>query len=340
MTPWWHQLPARFGVGRFADSQGQRFIGAVAARGVRDITDMVTELDGANATSMPSVIACFDRLLPMIDDAVAQGKGHWRQWEDLQPLSPLDPTVDVFSVLQVGANYREHVIDLALAHTELAPGEELEEARTRVAEMMDKRAAEGTPYVFVGLPAAITGPYTDVTIPSYGEKADWELELVAVIGKPGFRIPREAALDHVGAYTIGNDMTLRGEVFRQDMPAMGTDWFRAKNPPGFLPLGPWLVPAAYVGNPSSLRLRLALNGEVMQDASTEDMLFDVARLVSEVSVVTQLRPGDIILTGSPAGNGMAHGRLLRHGDLMESTITGLGMQRTRVIGPDDITTSI
>jgi 2-keto-4-pentenoate hydratase/2-oxohepta-3-ene-1,7-dioic acid hydratase in catechol pathway len=257
------------------------------------------------------------------------------RWEDVQPLSPLDPTTDAFSVFQVGANYREHVIEIALAHTELAPGEDAEQARSRVAEMMDKRAAEGTPYIFIGLPAAITGPYADVTLSSYGGKPDWELELVAVIGKPGRQVPIEDALDHVCAYTIGNDMTLREQVFRQDMPAMGTDWFRAKNPPGFLPLGPWLVPADHVGDPGCLQLQLTLNGQVMQAASTEDMLFDVARLVSEISVVTPLRPGDIVLTGSPAGNGMAHGRLLREGDVMESTITGLGSQRTSVIGPAD-----
>ncbi|NUR90585.1 MAG: fumarylacetoacetate hydrolase family protein, partial [Nonomuraea sp.] len=105
----------------------------------------------------------------------------------------------------------------------------------------------------------------------------------------------------------------------------GTDWFRGKNAPGFLPLGPWLVPSEFVGGP--LRITLTVNGETFQDESTEDMLFDVAALVSAASEIVRLEPGDLVLTGSPAGNGMAVGRFLRDGDVMEGTITGLGVQR-------------
>jgi len=112
---------------------------------------------------------------------------------------------------------------------------------------------------------------------------------------------------------------------------MGTDWFRAKNAPGFLPLGPYLVPSVFVGDPMDVRLTLRLNGEVMQDELAKDMLFGVAALISHASKTAPLLPGDLLLTGSPAGNGMHHGRLLRDGDVMESTITGLGVQRTRCV---------
>jgi 2-keto-4-pentenoate hydratase/2-oxohepta-3-ene-1,7-dioic acid hydratase in catechol pathway len=93
------------------------------------------------------------------------------------------------------------------------------------------------------------------------------------------------------------------------------------------------VPAEFVGDPMDLRVTLRLNGDVMQDESTKDMLFGVAALVSAASRVTPLLPGDLVLTGSPAGNGMHHGRLLRAGDVMESTITGLGLQRTTCVAP-------
>jgi 2-keto-4-pentenoate hydratase/2-oxohepta-3-ene-1,7-dioic acid hydratase in catechol pathway len=188
--------------------------------------------------------------------------------------------------------------------------------------------------VFIGLPSAITGPYDDVVLPSWCAQPDWELELTAVIGAPAHRVSPEEALRHVAGYTIANDLTARDLVFRPDMREIGTDWLRAKNAPGFTPLGPYLVPAEFVADPSDLRLTLKLNGETMQDESTEDMIFDVARVVSYASQTTTLLPGDLVLTGSPAGNGVHHGRLLRDGDVMESTITGLGVQRTRCVAEE------
>jgi 2-keto-4-pentenoate hydratase/2-oxohepta-3-ene-1,7-dioic acid hydratase in catechol pathway len=195
---------------------------------------------------------------------------------------------------------------------------------------MEARKANGSPYMFIGLPSAVTGPYDQVTLPSYSTKHDWELELAAVIGTPAFRVTPDEALDHVAAYVIANDLTTRDAVFRRDMPEIGSDWFRSKNAPGFLPLGPWLIPAAFVGDPQQLQLQLKLNGEVKQDAVATDMLFSVAELVSAASQTARLTPGDLILTGSPAGNGAHWGRLLRDGDRMESTITGLGQQSTVV----------
>jgi 2,4-diketo-3-deoxy-L-fuconate hydrolase len=118
------------------------------------------------------------------------------------------------------------------------------------------------------------------------------------------------------------------------MPAIGTDWLRSKNAPGFTPLGPWIVPAESTADPGDLRVTLKLNGETMQDESTKDMLFGVARLVSYISRTSQLLPGDLVLTGSPAGNGIHWGRLLRDGDVMEGSITGLGVQRTRCVAEE------
>ncbi|MFE2456581.1 fumarylacetoacetate hydrolase family protein [Streptomyces sp. NPDC059402] len=241
--------------------------------------------------------------------------------------APVEPR----QVFQSGANYRQHVIDLHVAHR--APGDDRPEAerRAEAAEIMDRRAAEDLPYVFIGLPSAITGPYDDVVLPAWAEKPDWELELAAVVGRPAHRVSVEEALDHVAGYTIANDLTDRATVFRRDMPRIGTDWLRSKNAPGFTPLGPWIVPAGSVGDTADLRLTLKLNGETMQDESTGDMIFDVARMVSYASQTARLLPGDLVLTGSPAGNGMHRGRLLRDGDVMDAAITGLGAQRTRCV---------
>ncbi|MGO4588963.1 fumarylacetoacetate hydrolase family protein [Paenarthrobacter sp. 2TAF44] len=238
-------------------------------------------------------------------------------------LAPVEPA----QVLQTGANYRKHVIDLAVAHRDA--GQDAEEVRAKTAAMMDQRAGQGTPYFFIGLPTAIASATDDLTLPAYSKSHDWELELAAVIGREAFRVSPEEALEYVFGYTMVNDITTREYVFRKDMPAIGSDWYRAKNAPGFLPTGPLLVPAKFFGDPQDVQVTLKLNGKAMQDESTQDMIFGVAKLVSEASQTMPLRPGDLVLTGSPAGNGQHWGRLLQDGDVMEGTITGLGTQLIR-----------
>jgi 2-keto-4-pentenoate hydratase/2-oxohepta-3-ene-1,7-dioic acid hydratase in catechol pathway len=191
--------------------------------------------------------------------------------------------------------------------------------------------------VFIGLASAICGPDDNVVLPDIGTQHDWELELGVVIGREAYRVSTEDALSHVAGYVIANDLTTRDRVFRPDMPGLGTDWLAGKNAPTFLPLGPWLVPAAFVPDPASLRVTLKLNGETMQDETTAGMIFGVPELIAHVSAITPLRPGDLLLTGSPAGNGAHYGRYLQPGDVMEATITGgsvdLGTQRNRCVQP-------
>jgi 2-keto-4-pentenoate hydratase/2-oxohepta-3-ene-1,7-dioic acid hydratase in catechol pathway len=282
---------------------------------------------GDEHLSMLSLLERWETVRPRLHElATATGTGR-TPLADLRVHAPLTPR----QVFQSGANYRRHVIDLHVAHR--APGDERPESerRAEAAQIMDRRAAEDLPYMFIGLPSALTGPYDDVVLPAWAKKPDWELELAVVIGRPAHRVPVEEALEYVAGYTIANDLTDRATVFRRDMPQIGTDWLRSKNAPGFTPLGPWIVPAESIANPDDLRVTLKLNGETMQDESTKDMIFDVARMVSYASATARLLPGDLVLTGSPAGNGMHWGRLLRDGDVMEGSITGLGTQRTRCV---------
>jgi 2-keto-4-pentenoate hydratase/2-oxohepta-3-ene-1,7-dioic acid hydratase in catechol pathway len=177
----------------------------------------------------------------------------------------------------------------------------------------------------------MVGAHDDVVLPLDSHQHDWELELAAVIGKPARRVPRHQALDVVAGYTICNDLTVRDALIRPDTRELGLDWLAGKNPPTFLPTGPLLMPAAHVGDPMSLRVTMRVNGRTMQDETTADMLFDVAELIEHISTVAELRPGDIVLTGSPAGNGAYHGVFLQPGDVMEGEITGLGRQRNRCV---------
>ncbi|GGG25324.1 hydrolase [Rhodococcoides trifolii] len=305
---------------------------AVALRdGTLLVLDSVADrLDLPTPISVRDILNEWDRLLPLLRVVSRESTGTRVSVDEVDVLAPVEP----IQILQAGANYRTHVIDLAVKHADLSDGRTEEQVRAETAEMMDLRAAEGDPYFFVGLPSAVTGPYDTVSLPPGTTKNDWELELAAVIGRRAHRVSVDDALDVVAGYTIVNDLTTRELVFRRDMPEIGTDWLRAKNAPGFLPVGPWIVPREEAGDVSELRLTLELNGTVMQDESTKDMLFGVAELISAVSQTVTLLPGDLVLTGSPAGNGMHWGRLLADGDVMESTITGLGHQKTPVIGAD------
>ncbi|WP_327302863.1 fumarylacetoacetate hydrolase family protein [Streptomyces sp. NBC_01298] len=290
------------------------------------VLDLRIALGDAQVTAV-GLLENWEATLPRLRALAEEDRTDRRPLSEHRVHAPVEPR----QVFQSGANYRQHVIDLHVAHR--APDDERseEERRAEAAEIMDRRAAEDLPYVFIGLPSSLTGPYDDVTLPAWAEKPDWELELAAVIGRPAYRVSVEEAMERVAGYTIANDLTDRSTVFRRDMPQIGTDWLRSKNAPGFTPLGPWIVPAESIADTGDLRLTLKLNGDTMQDESTKDMIFSVARVVSYISQTARLLPGDLVLTGSPAGNGMHWGRLLRDGDVMDGAITGLGAQRTRCI---------
>ena len=238
------------------------------------------------------------------------------------------PPVIPRQIFQAGANYHKHVVDLIVDGARARdPSADVARVRVDASEMMRKRATEGKPYIFMGLASSLTGPHDPIVIPYDVRQADWELELAAVIGISARRVRREDALEYVAGYTIANDITARDRVPRPDAPQMGMDWMASKGSPTFLPLGPLLTPAEFVADPQNLRITLKLNGEVMQDESTADMIFSVSRIIEFISEYVQLLPGDVILTGSPSGNGTHYNRFLRPGDVLEGEVTGLSRIR-------------
>ena len=258
---------------------------------------------------------------------LAKTDGEWRPLADAELGAPVEPR----QVLQAGANYRSHVIQLIMAGLG-ANGRDVDpaEARAGAEKAMDARAASGRAFVFLGLPACVVGDADPLVLPAYSQEHDWELELAAVIGREAFRVSPEEALAHVAGYTIVNDISTRDLLFPPDAGGLGADWYRGKNAPGFLPTGPFLVPAEFV-DPTNVQVQLELNGELMQDANTSDLVFGVAKIVSDASQTAPLLPGDIVLTGSPAGNGQHWGRFLRDGDVMTGRISGLGAQVVRCV---------
>ncbi|MFF2486658.1 fumarylacetoacetate hydrolase family protein [Microbacterium sp. NPDC058062] len=317
MTTSSHGLTAPFALARYRDGDSVR-LGLVAGDRIRAVSDDELGAAGLNAfLAHPD----WDRL-----GALATKDGEWMLLADVVLTAPVEPR----QVVQAGANYREHVIELVVAGLTQDPSRSPEEAREFAAKMMDDRRANGEPYFFLGLPTVVVGDDVPLVLPGYSEVHDWELELAVVIGTEAFRVSREDALHHVAGYTIVNDVTTRDLVFRKDMKEIGTDWFRSKNAPGFLPTGPFLVPAPFVAG-EDLTVRLELNGDTMQNGSTSDLLFDIPALISTASQTTTLLPGDLLLTGSPPGNGQHWKRFLRDGDVMTGSISGLGTQVVRCL---------
>jgi 2,4-diketo-3-deoxy-L-fuconate hydrolase len=282
--------------------------------------------------SMATLLEGWDEHEPLLRglaERLAQGDGgllyQARGVEMVQPVIPVAPR----QIFMAGANYRKHVMDLVVDSGAFRDKNlSVDQQRAEAGAMLDNRAKTGRPFVFQGLYSALASPGDPLVLPYDVAQPDWELELAVVIGRAGRRIPRDTALDHVAAYTVANDVTARDKVARKDAGPMGMDWLASKNAPGFLPVGPYLTPAAFVPDPQDLQVTLKLNGDVMQDESTADMLFGVARIIEFISAHVQLLPGDLICTGSPSGNGTHYDRFLRDGDVMEGEITGLGVLRT------------
>jgi 2-keto-4-pentenoate hydratase/2-oxohepta-3-ene-1,7-dioic acid hydratase in catechol pathway len=184
------------------------------------------------------------------------------------------------------------------------------------------------PVLFAKFPNAITGPYDPILHP--GEeltgKLDWEVELGAVIGRKCRRVSEADALSCVAGYTVINDVSAR------DLQMFDGQWIKGKTCDGFAPMGPWLVTADEIPDPQNLPLTLTVNGQVMQSGTTADMIFSVAYLVSFLSRLMTLEPGDVIATGTPSGVGMGRNPQvwLKVGDLVRAEVGSIGAIENRV----------
>lgn len=232
---------------------------------------------------------------------------------EIQPLHPNSYRLCVpyapARIFGAASNYHEHAREMG---TQLAP------------------RSESSPYMFMKADSSVIATEEDVVKPAQTEKLDWEVELGVVIGKTCRNVPVENAHDVIAGYTVFNDISARDLNRRSDYP-FTHDWFRGKSYDTFGPMGPWFVPRDCIANAQNLRMRLLVNGEVMQDDSTEGMIFNIAEQINYLSGMLTLRPGDLIVTGTPTGVGMARGRFLQAGDVMLASIDGIGSMRNRVV---------
>jgi 2,4-diketo-3-deoxy-L-fuconate hydrolase len=184
------------------------------------------------------------------------------------------------------------------------------------------------PILFMKSTSSLTGPFDNIIIPKNSEKTDWEVELGVVIGKKASYVSEAEAMDYVAGYVLHNDVSERAFQLER-----GGTWDKGKGCDSFAPLGPWLVTKDEIPNPHQLRLWLSLNGKMMQDSNTDDLIFNIPQLISYSSQFMTLLPGDVISTGTPAGVGLGFSPniYLKPGDIVELGIDGLGSSKQTAI---------
>lgn len=237
--------------------------------------------------------------------------------ESLQRLAKLDPATlpllpegarigacvaDTPNFICIGLNYAKHAAEANLP----LPAE---------------------PVIFSKATSALSGPFDPILLPKGSRGLDWEVELGFVIGRPCSNVSEADALDYISAYFTSNDVSERDFQMNR-----GGQWIKGKSAPTFGPVGPYLVTPDEVPNPQNLKVTTKVNGKVMQDSNTSDMIFNVRAIIATLSRYMDLRVGDLVITGTPegVGLGMTPPPYLQSGDVVEVEVQGLGAQRTTV----------
>lgn len=251
------------------------------------------------------ISAADDELIANIERAMAQNPNMGIDLARVRLLAPIPkPARNIFCL---GKNYADHVGEIKnIAGLEGAPK---------------------APIYFSKLPSTVTGP--DSPILSHAnltKQVDYEAELAVIIGTEGTEIPVEKAEDYIFGYTVANDITAR------DIQRMHSQWYKGKSLDTFCPMGPAIVHKNAMPLPISAGIRCRINGELRQESNIDHMLFDIPFIINDLSQGVTLYPGDIILTGTPAGVGIAQDppRFLKHGDVLETEVDGIGTLRNTI----------
>lgn len=236
------------------------------------------------------------------------------QGTPLKKVKLLAPILYPNDIYCAGANYTDHMAEMDKAQGR-KPGPTMKDLGEK-------------PWHFVkSSKSSIVGPNAKVKIPAYSKMIDWEIELAAVIGKTAKNVPVEKALQYVAGYTIANDLSARDGMRREKNPPTSPfhfDWVSQKCFDGACPIGPWIVPASDIRNPHNLAMKLWVGDELMQDSHTSKMIFNTAEQIAMLSSRVTLQPGDLVLTGTPAGVGAGRKRFLKPGETVKLWIEKVG----------------
>jgi 2-keto-4-pentenoate hydratase/2-oxohepta-3-ene-1,7-dioic acid hydratase in catechol pathway len=272
-------------------------IGVITGTGVVDVTPAFSHIPKASWPYPPAdwLIQNFEAARERIEQIAATGAP-----TPLEQVQLLSPVANPGKIIGAPINYKDH-IDEANADNEINHGKTYTE--------LDKFG------LFLKANSSLIGCSQEIQIPFADRRTDHEVELAVIIGRTAKRVSRAVALDYVLGYCIGLDMTVRGPEFPT---------FR-KSPDTFCVLGPWMVTKDEILDPNDLDLSIRVNGEVKQSSNTKYLIFDVQRLIEYASAIYTLHPGDVIMTGTPAGVGP-----VAAGDVLNASVQGIGTMSVRV----------
>ena len=280
----------------------------------------------ARRDSLLALVGDWDRAFPFLSEMAEFARARIDRFPhgSLSTSRPCPPIRRPGKILHSAANFREHVAEMA--DYNVIQGQVDSGLRFNG----DKDAAR--PYLFLKASNALNGAFEPIVIPKdEGVQIDWEAEVAVVIGRGGRNISPDAARSHIAGYMAANDITRRDTLWRHDRPNFKTDWLASKSTDGFLPIGPVLMPAAFVPDPDDLHITLTVNGELKQSGHVSDMIFSAEEQISFASQFMTLEPGDIFVTGTVGGVGQASGTYLKVGDVVETEISRVGRMCNRIV---------
>lgn len=284
---------------------------------VKEHVYKVASLPGlAGYSTVREILADWEKTRKLLQDAAESLAASAVVGIPLADVELLAPIPDPGAIYCCGANYTDHIDEMRPMLKDMP------------ADIPERELVGDEPWHFVRtVRGTIVGPGTRVHKPLGSTRLDWEIELAAVIGTTARGVSVERALDHVAGYTICNDLSARDLSIRSevhDAMPFRVDWIEHKCFEGSLPCGPWITPASQISDPQKLGLNLWVNDDLMQNSNTDQMVFSVAQQIAKLSVNKTLYPGDIIITGTPAGVGAGRGVFLASGDTVRLAIDGIG----------------
>lgn len=279
-----------------------------------DMKDLIARYESGVSQRIKQIVA------GLVAAKQLDGAGRPAFVREVSAVKTLAPIIYPGKSLNAAANYYGHAGETG------TPEEQRKEAEAR-------RKDRGAPYLFLkAMEGAVIGDGDDILMPRGRERVDWECELAVVIGRKAKYVPAAEAKNYIFGYTIELDMSDRGGRPEKEPRFGGSDWFIGKSHDGFAPMGPWIVPKEFYRDPMNVGQKLTVNGNVMQDSRSTDMIHDIYDLVEYGSSVLTLFPGDVIASGSPAGTGMSRSVRpeqiwLKPGDKIVATIEGIGTMK-------------
>jgi 2-keto-4-pentenoate hydratase/2-oxohepta-3-ene-1,7-dioic acid hydratase in catechol pathway len=318
-----------FKLATLARPDGNAFVAIVLGD---DAVDLKTAYARYRAAAGKSVLGSAESMLALLENwaanfAVLQEIVAHLEKEGLPPgsaklasLRALPPVGRPGKMFYAAQNFQEHVDEMLRAGMTPATGPKFTGEKST-----------SKPYLFLKAPSCLAGAHDDIAIPRDLKKIDWEAEIALAIGSPGKRIKAERALDHVAGFMTTNDVSARDLQIRADRPGLRSDWLNGKSHDNFAPMGPFLVPRAFVRDPMNLFIRLTVNGAVKQDGNTSQFIFTPEEQIEYASHILTLDSGDIFSCGTCGGVGQGTNTFLQVGDIVETEIEGLGKMRNRFV---------